>query len=55
MEEIGTIFLYVAAFGFSDYLIKITKLSPIIYYTIIFILGISFYGCQNQSQIENED
>lgn len=40
--EFGFIFLYVAAFGFSDYFVKITKLngpSYLLYYLIIAIVG----------------
>ncbi len=40
--EFGFIFLYVAAFGFSDYFVKITKLTGgayLLYYLIIAIVG----------------
>jgi hypothetical protein len=40
--EFGFIFLYVAAFGFSDYFVKITKLTGfryLLYYIAIGILG----------------
>ena len=42
-DEIGFIFLYVAAFGFSDFLVKKMNLSGIkylMYYFLILIIGI---------------
>ena len=42
--EIGYVFLYVAAFGFSDYFVKVNKLkgfSYLFYYTIILIISIA--------------
>ena len=42
-REIGYVFLYIAAFGFSDYFVKFNKLkgvSYIFYYTIILIIAI---------------
>ncbi len=41
-SEFGFIFLYVAAFGFSDYYVKITRLKGfhyLLYYFIIAIIG----------------
>ena len=41
--EIGYVFLYVAAFGFSDYFVKVKKLkgfSYLFYYTIVLIIAI---------------
>jgi hypothetical protein len=50
-EEIFFICLYVAAFGFSDYIVNSLKLKGVIllfYYTIILILGIiGVYYCKN--------
>ena len=47
--EFGFIFLYVAAFGFSDYFVKITKLngtSYLLYYLIIAMVGLCvLYKC----------
>jgi len=43
--EIGYVFLYVAAFGFSDYFVKVNKLkgfSYLLYYTIILIIAVFF-------------
>ena len=40
---IGTILLYISAFGFSDYIIKKYKLSGnayLIYYTVILCIGL---------------
>ena len=40
--EFGFIFLYVAAFGFSDYFVKISKLKGcyyLFYYLVIGIIG----------------
>ena len=42
-DEIGFIFLYVAAFGFSDFLVKKMNLSGIkylMYYFLILIIGL---------------
>lgn len=42
-QEIGYVFLYVAAFGFSDYFVKINNLkglSYLIYYTLIGIIAV---------------
>ena len=42
--EIGYVFLYVAAFGFSDYFVKVNKLkgfSYLFYYTIVLIIAIT--------------
>ena len=44
LEEISFIFLYVAAFGFSDFLVEKLKLKNgkyLTYYLCILILGIS--------------
>ena len=38
--EFGFIFLYVAAFGFSDYFVKITKLQGFNYLLYYFFIGI---------------
>jgi len=47
--EFGFIFLYVAAFGFSDYFVKITKLkgaSYLLYYLLIAMVGFCvLYKC----------
>ena len=40
-QEIGFVFLYVAAFGFSDYFVKINKLkgmSYLLYYSLIAVI-----------------
>lgn len=42
INEIGTIFLYVASFGFSDYFVgyfNLTKYKYLIFYLIILITG----------------
>ena len=42
-SEFGFIFLYVAAFGFSDYFVKIQRLkgnSYLLYYSIIALIGL---------------
>jgi len=42
-QEIAFIFLYVAAFGFSDYFVELMKLKHaklIFYYFIIFSIGL---------------
>ena len=48
--EFGFIFLYVAAFGFSDYFVKITKLygtAYLMYYFLIAIFGLCIlYKCR---------
>ena len=44
LDEIGFVFLYVAAFGFSDYFVKINKLtgmSYILYYVFIALIALS--------------
>ena len=47
--EFGFIFLYVAAFGFSDYFVKITKLDGtayLMYYLLIAMFGLYIlYKC----------
>lgn len=48
-QEIGFVFLYVAAFGFSDYFVKINNLkglSYLMYYTLIGIIAVSIL-CYN--------
>lgn len=43
-DEIGFVFLYVAAFGFSDYFVKMNKLtgmSYILYYVFIALIALS--------------
>ncbi len=40
--EFGFIFLYVAAFGFSDYFVKIMKLNGVYY--LLYYLIIGFIG-----------
>lgn len=48
--EFGFIFLYVAAFGFSDYFVKISKLKGfyyLLYYTVVAIVGLCvLYNCK---------
>lgn len=42
-QEIGFVFLYVAAFGFSDYFVKINKLkgmSYLLYYSLITVIAL---------------
>ena len=42
-QEIGFVFLYVAAFGFSDYFVKINKLkgmSYLLYYSLIAVIAL---------------
>ena len=42
LSDFGFIFLYVAAFGFSDYFVKITKITGfkyLIYYLLIGLIG----------------
>ena len=41
-SEFGFIFLYIAAFGFSDYFVKITKITGfkyLIYYLLMGLMG----------------
>lgn len=48
-DEIGFVFLYVAAFGFSDYFVKVYKLDGIsymLYYALIGIIAV-FILCYN--------
>ena len=48
-DEIGFVFLYVAAFGFSDYFVKVYKLDGIsymLYNTLIGIIAV-FILCYN--------
>ena len=48
-DEIGFVFLYIAAFGFSDYFVKVYKLDGIsymLYYTLIGIIAV-FILCYN--------
>ena len=48
-DEIGFVFLYVAAFGFSDYFVKINKLtglSYILYYSFVAFIAVSIL-CYN--------
>tara|TARA_B100000963_G_scaffold359415_1_gene386722 strand:- start:3223 stop:3399 length:177 start_codon:yes stop_codon:yes gene_type:complete len=43
-QEIGFVFLYVAAFGFSDYFVKLNNLkglSYLMYYTLLGIIAVS--------------
>lgn len=43
-DEIGFVFLYVAAFGFSDYFVRINKLtglSYILYYSFVAFIAVS--------------
>lgn len=42
-EDIGFIFLYIAAFGFSDYIVRYFNLDGpkyILYYSMILLIGI---------------
>tara|TARA_B100000131_G_C18028351_1_gene577379 strand:+ start:166 stop:324 length:159 start_codon:yes stop_codon:yes gene_type:complete len=42
-EDIGFIFLYVGAFGFSDYIVRYLNLDGskyILYYSVILLIGI---------------
>lgn len=44
LEETGYIFLYVAAFGFSDFLVKKAKLTNhkyVLYYLVVLLIGVS--------------
>tara|TARA_B100000073_G_C23691623_1_gene556688 strand:- start:136 stop:291 length:156 start_codon:yes stop_codon:yes gene_type:complete len=43
INELGTILLYIAAFGFSDFFIQIYQFPPEIYYLVILILGLFLY------------
>ncbi len=48
-NEIGFVFLYVAAFGFSDYFVKVYNLDGIsymLYYTLVAIIAV-FILCYN--------
>ncbi len=45
-HDVGLIFVYIAGFGYSDYIVerfKLEGLNYFIYYTIILILGILIY------------
>jgi len=59
--EIGYILLYVAAFGFSDFLVKKAKLTNhkyLLYYLLVFLIGfcIIYFHSKNQKkkEIDNE-
>ena len=43
-SEFGFIFLYVAAFGFSDYFVKIYKLKGFQYLTYYLLIGLIGFG-----------
>ena len=48
-DEIGFVFLYVAAFGFSDYFVKVNKLkglSYMLYYSLVGLIAVSIL-CYN--------
>ena len=48
-DEIAFVFLYVAAFGFSDYFVKINKLTGltyILYYCLVAFIAVSIL-CYN--------
>lgn len=42
--EFGFIFLYVAAFGFSDYFVKITKITGFKYLIYYLLMGLIGFG-----------
>ena len=42
--EFGFIFLYIAAFGFSDYFVKVYKLKGFQYLTYYLLLGLIGFG-----------
>jgi hypothetical protein len=43
-SEFGFIFLYVAAFGFSDYFVKITKITGFKYLIYYLLMGLIGFG-----------
>ena len=48
-DEIGFVFLYVAVFGFSDYFVKINKLTGLnylLYYSLVGLIALSII-CYN--------
>ena len=52
-NEVGYIFLYVAAFGFSDYFVQINKLtgtSYLLYYTLVGLLAVSILYYNNYQE-----
>lgn len=58
LEEISFIFLYVAAFGFSDFLVEKLKLKNVkylTYYLCILILGISGLYYSRKQGIINDN
>ena len=44
LSDFGFIFLYVAAFGFSDYFVKIYKLKGFQYLTYYLLIGLIGFG-----------
>jgi hypothetical protein len=52
-EELGFIALYVAVFGFSDYLVEkfnLKGIKSLVYYLIVFLMGISTLYLTNQDE-----
>lgn len=53
IDEIGYVFLYIAGFGFSDYIVNYYKLNHVnylLYYLFILILGVIVIHNQNKNK-----
>ena len=58
IDEVGYVFLYIAGFGFSDYIVDYYKLKDVnylLYYLFILIFGVIVIHNQNKNKKQKQN